>query len=68
MALFDPIGRKDYVTSNSILKATRRKFKTISIVFSFVPFIVSPLVLPEKSRNEFFLFVYFMIRIQLRSA
>lgn len=65
VALFDPIGRKDYVTSNSILKATRRKFKTISIVFLVAGLLVagaySLTAKTNLSRN--FVFIVIMMAV-----
>jgi hypothetical protein len=33
VALFDPVSREDYLTSNGILSATRNKFKKIGALF-----------------------------------
>lgn len=41
VALFSPLNKADYDTANSVLKATRYKFKKISILFLFIGLFVA---------------------------
>lgn len=63
VALFNPISHGDYVTSNGVLSATRKKFRRIGVIFlivgSIVALVYSIAAKTELSR-EFVFTVIFM--------
>lgn len=63
VALFDSISHKDFATSNSVLVATRRKFRKIGILFLVIGTLVSftySLVVKTNLSHEFVFTVIFM--------
>lgn len=63
VALFNPISREDYSTSNGILTATRRKFRKIGVLFLVVGIIVAvlySLLAKTDLSREFVFTVIFM--------
>lgn len=56
VALFEPISKKDYSTSNGVLRATSQKFSRISVIFLIVGILVAgvySLTVKTKLAREF---------------